>query len=240
MLCRLRRLPLLAVVLLVTACGGTATVAPGQSATPATPASAVPATPPAETAAPTMTPEATPASEQGVLAAAAAGFSMPLAEGWVLLPLDDPQAALALLSADSQLRGVVEGGLDAYVEAGLAGWAVDGTAGAGIVTPNANLLVREGIDIPALDDLRSAVAEDLATVPGVNGIEAEVVDLPFGPAVRATYLGLGEGSDAQARGIQYAIPAGERLLILSFTIPTNDPAREAAVAAMVADMAIAQ
>lgn len=236
MLCRLRRLPLLAVVLLVTACGGTATVAPGQSAAPATPEATGTAAPPAATA----TPEATPAAAQGVLAAPTAGFSMPLPEGWVLLPLDDPQAALALLSADSQLRGVVEGGLDAYVEAGMAGWAVDGTAGAGIVTPNANLIVREGIDIPTLDDLRTAVTEDLATVEGINAIEAEVVDLPDGPAVRATYLGLGEGSDAQARGIQYAIPAGERLLILSFTVPTNDAAREAAVDAMVAGMSISQ
>lgn len=228
----LRLLTLTGVALLVVGCGGAATASPELTAPPATapPASAEPTTAPAT---------APPATAQGVLAAPSIGFSMPLAEGWVLLPLDDPQAALALVAADSQLRGVVEGGLDAYVEAGMAGWAVDGSAGAGIVTPNVNLIVREGLDIPALDVLATAVADELAAVSGINGIEAEVVELPTGPAVRATYLGLGEGADARAQGVQYAIPAGDRLLVLSFTIPTNDAARAAAVEEMVADIAIA-
>jgi hypothetical protein len=102
-----------------------------------------------------------------------------------------------------------------------------------------NLIVRPGVAIPPLEELASTIESELAAVPGVNGIEIELVDLAVGPAVRATYLGLGDGADARAQGVQYAIPAGDNLLILSFTLPANDAARETAVEEMVAGIAVA-
>lgn len=232
-----RSLPLFVAAIVVAACGGAATSAPAATP-PASPApTEVPATP-----APTATAEPTATAGAGgaTMVADAAGFAMPLAEGWLSLPLDGTaEDILALLPADSQLRGVVEGGLDQLLEAGLAGWAIDGTTEAGAVTPNVNLIVRQGIEIPGLDDLVGAIEGELAAVPGVNGIDVEVVDLAVGPAVRAAYLGLGEGADAQAQGIQYTIPAGDDLLILSFTLPANDAAREAAVDEMVTGIVLA-
>jgi hypothetical protein len=232
-----RSLPLLVAAIVVVACGGAATSAPAATPTASPIPTEVPATPtPTATAEPT----ATPAADGGAMVADAAGFTMPLAEGWRSLPLDGTaEDILALLPADSQLRGVLEGGLDQLLEAGLAGWAVDGTTEAGAVTPNVNLIVRRGIEIPGLDDLVGAIEGELAAVPGVNGIEVEVVDLAIGRAVRAAYLGLGEGAEARAQGIQYTIPAGDDLLILSFTLPANDAAREAAVEEMVTGIALA-
>jgi len=231
-----RSLPLFVAAVVVAACGGTATSAPTAAPT-ASPPTEAPATP-----APTATaePTATPGADGGTMVADAAGFAMPLAEGWRSLPLDGTaEDILALLPADSQLRGVLEGGLDQLLDAGLTGWAVDGTTEAGAVTPNVNLIVRQGIEIPGLDDLVGAIEGELAAVPGVNGIDVEVVDLGVGPAVRAVYLGLGEGADARAQGIQYTIPAGDDLIILSFTLPANDAAREAAVEEMVTGIVLA-
>jgi hypothetical protein len=155
------------------------------------------------------------------------------------LPLDGTiDDVLALLPEDSQLRGVLQGGLDPLFGAGLAAWAIDGVSEAGAITPNVNLIVRSGVEVPAFDVLATTIESELAAVPGVNGIEVEQVELAVGPAVRAAYLGLGEGADARAQGVQYAIPAGDGLLILSFTLPANDPAREAAVDEMVAGITI--
>ncbi len=107
------------------------------------------------------------------------------------------------------------------------------------MTPNVNLIVRDGIEVPGLDVLVSSISEELAAVPGVNGIDVQVVELAVGPAVRALYLGLGEGADAQAQGIQYTIPSGDGLLIVSFTLPARDAVRQAAVEEMVAGISIA-
>ncbi len=238
----MRSLPLFVAAVVVAACGGAATNAPAPTSAPASATSSpaptdVPATP-----APTATaePAPTPGADDAVMVADAVGFAMPLAEGWRSLPLDGTvEDILALLPADSQLRGVLDGGLDQLLQAGLAGWAVDGTTEAGAVTPNVNLIVRRGIEIPGLDDLVGAIEGELAAVPGVNGIDVGVVDLAVGPAVRAAYLGLGEGGEARAQGIQYTIPAGGDLLILSFTLPANDAAREAAVDEMVTGIVLA-
>jgi hypothetical protein len=107
------------------------------------------------------------------------------------------------------------------------------------VTPNVNLIVREGVEIPGLDDLVAAIEGELAAVPGINGIDVRPVDLAVGTAVRAAYLGLGEGADARAQGIQYTIPVGDDILILSFTLPANDAARAAAVEEMVTGIVLA-
>jgi hypothetical protein len=162
---------------------------------------------------------------------------MPLADGWVALPLDQgAEAVLALLPADSQLRVPLEGGLQPLLDAGLAAWAIDGTAGAGEITPNVNLIVREGLEIPAMDELVAAISDELKAVAGISSVDAQVVDLESGPAVRATYLGLGEGDAAKAQGIQYAIPSNDRLLTLSFTVPARDAVRLAAIEEMVAGL----
>lgn len=232
---------LLAAAALVAGCGGggAASSSPPASATPAAtaaPGSAVPTATPS--AAPTAA--STAAARETVLLVPAVGFAMALSDGWLVLPLDGDAAAIrALLPADSQLRGVLEGGLQPLLDAGLVGWAIDGSAGAGTITPNVNLLVREGIALPALDEMVAAVTDELAAVPGISAVDSQVVELVAGPAVRSTYLGLGEGAEARAQGIQYAIPSGGRLLVLSFTIPANDAAREAAVEAMAAAVELA-
>lgn len=235
-----RRLPLLVAAALLAACGGggasTAPTAPAATPTASAPpaATATPLTP-APSSAPSAA--ATPPSQGVGLDVPAVGLSMPLADGWVVLPLDQgAEAILALLPADSQLRAPLEGGLQQLLDAGLAGWAIDGTAAAGELTPNVNLIVREGLDIPAMAEWVGAVSAELAAVPGINAVDAQLVDLESGPAVRATYLALGEGDAAKARGIQYTIPSGRRLLTLSFTVPANDAARLAAVDEMVAGL----
>ncbi len=238
----LRPLPLFAAAVLVVACGGAATNAPAQTSTPAAATDSPAPTEAPATASPTATeaPTSKPGAGDAVMTAGAAGFAMPLAAGWLSLPLDGTaDDVLALLPADSQLRGVVEGGLEPLLAAGLAGWAIDGSSEPGAVTPNVNLIVRDGTEIPGFDELVSTIESELAAVPGVNGIDVEVVELAVGPAIRAAYLGLGEGADARAQGIQYAIPTADGLLILSFTLPANDPAREAAVEEMVAGIDLA-
>jgi hypothetical protein len=164
---------------------------------------------------------------------------MQLTDGWLRLPLEGTiEDVLALLPADSQLRTSLANGLEPLLAAGLTGWAVDGTAASGI-TPNVNVLVREASDIPAVDVVATMVSEQLAAIPEVNGIDVKVVSLAGRDVVKASYLGLGEGAEARAQGVQYTIPVETGLVIVSFTIPTNDAARLAAMEQMASAIELA-
>ncbi len=100
----MRPLPLIAAAVLVAACGGAATTAPAQTTAPAAETDTPAPTEAPATAAPTASAvPTTPSADDGMMVVDAAGFAMPLAEGWRSLPLDGTaEDILALLPADSR------------------------------------------------------------------------------------------------------------------------------------------
>lgn len=228
---------LLAGVLLA-ACGGGASpvpsAEPAASPTPVAAASATPA-PPEATPAPTA-----PAAGADAIVLADAGFRMPLADGWRLLPLEGgAEAVLALLPAGSQLEGVLANGLDPLLQAGLVAWAIDGAAPPNDITANVNVIVRVIPELPEGDALREALVAELQAVPGILDVSAGAAEVGGRPAILASYTGEVTGASTTATGLQYTIPVDGGLLIVTFTVPTGDAAARAAVDTMIRGATIA-
>jgi hypothetical protein len=228
-----------ALALALAACSGSATPAPSDAPEPtATAAASVTTAPdPSPSAAPATSPAATPAPGGGVIGGTGTvsvpdvGLTLTLPDGWQAVPLtaDGLAAILDTLPPGSQVAEILGQQGGSLALAGVRLWAfdVDAAQRGDPFAANLNVIAQPAPAGLTIDLLGSLAEVQLQALEGTSDVEVESIDLPAGPAVRATYRlqqALADGTTADVVGRQYYLVGGERLLILTCSGATTDAA----------------
>lgn len=217
--------PALVAVFAVGACGGAATPAPSPSSTPAP--SPSPAASPSPSSGAAVSPSPAGSSitgATGTVTIPGGGLTITLADGWQAYELDAAglEAIGELFPEDSQIGQLLGGQAGSLAAAGVKLWAID-PRDASVVddfAPTLNVIEQPmpaGLSIELLGQLAKAQLEGLEASSDVT---VESVELPAGPAVKATYRldqPLADGSAVSAAGTQYYLASEDSLYIVTFT-----------------------
>jgi len=217
----------LVVALAVAACGSASTPAPSPTpvASPSPLASPSPSPEPSEAASPSAAASSINGAT-GTVTIPGGGLTITLAEGWQAYELDEAgvEAIGELFPPDSQIGQLLGGQAGALAAAGVKLWAIDPREASVVddFAPTLNVIEQPmpaGLTIELLGGLAKAQLEGLEAASDVT---VESVDLPAGPAVKATYgidQALADGSAVSAVGTQYYLANEESLYIVTFTAP---------------------
>jgi hypothetical protein len=221
---RSRRSPILALLafglsatLGIAACGSAATPAPSPSPTPAPSPSPSPAA--------SASPDASSITgATGTVTIPGGGLTITLADGWQAYELDAAglEAIGELFPPDSQIGQLLGGQAGSLAAAGVKLWAIDPRIGSIVddFAPTLNVIEQPmpaGLTIELLGQLAKAQLEGL---DAASDVSVDAVELPAGPAVKATYRldqPLADGSAISAVGTQYYLANEESLFIVTFT-----------------------
>ncbi len=237
---RIRRLVLpVAITLALAGAGCSGGTSPGPTDGPEPTPTAVPsptATPdPSPSAGPAASPGATPTSDGGVIGSTGTvsvpdvGLTITLPDGWQAVPLtaDGLAAILDILPPGSQVAEILGQQGGSLALAGVRLWALDVAAAqrGDPFAANLNVIAQPAPEGLTVELLGSLAELQLQGLDGTSDVGVEPIDLPAGPAVRATYRlqqTLADGTTADVVGRQYYLVGGEQLLILTCSGATAD------------------
>jgi hypothetical protein len=213
----------LATALGVAACGSAATPTPSPTPAPSPSPAASPSPSPSAAASPS--PDAsTITGATGTVTIPGGGLTITLADGWQAYELDAVglEAIGDLFPPDSQIGQLLGGQAGSLAAAGVKLWAIDPRSGSIVdeFAPTLNVIEQPmpaGLSIELLGQLAKAQLEGL---DAASDVVVDSVELPAGPAVKATYRldqPLADGSAISAVGTQYYLANDESLFIVTFT-----------------------
>jgi len=223
-----------ALALIVAACGGAASPIPSTAAS-AEPASPSPAASPAGS--PDASPAGSPAASSGVIGEtgtveiAGEGFRITLPEGWQAIEMSQESIAAIgdMFPADSDIGQLLQSQAGSLALAGVKLFAIDSRPGSVVdgFAPNLNVLVQPRPAGLSIELLATVAQQQLSAIDAFSGVTVDSVDLPAGPAIKATYAvsqTRTDGSTVEARGTQYYLASDDSLFIVTMTgAPAGGP-----------------